>query len=75
MKSGKAVFLRKCFSYTSNILNCVRVVRLPSSAVIARKNKRKEKELLRIISSDWPLRKLRQENTRTNVMSHGLALK
>ena len=39
----------------------------------ARKNKRKEKELLRIISSDWPLRKLRQENTRTNVMSHGLA--
>ena len=41
----------------------------------ARKNKRKEKELLRIISSDWPLRKLRQENTRTNVMSHGLALK
>ena len=41
----------------------------------ARKNKRKEKELLRIISSDWPLRKLREENTRTNVMSHGLALK
>lgn len=41
----------------------------------ARKNKRKEEELLRIISSDWPLRKLRLENTRTCVMSHGLAWK